>query len=123
MARKITKKGLWQKAWDKQRKEIISEQIDFQGYVTCYTCLKSLLAKECQIGHFWHNKLDFDKRNLRIQCLRCNHFLGGNLGAYAARLIKENGMDWFDQLERDAAQYKAEGIKQLKQLLTNHANQ
>lgn len=115
--KKITHKGLHQKAWDKQRKKIISKEIDFQGYVSCFTCYKRLLAKECQIGHFWHNKLDFDLRNLKIQCIRCNHFLGGNLGAYASRLIKENGLDWYEQLERDAAQYKAEGIKELKLLI------
>lgn len=114
--RKITRKGLHKKLWLLQGKKIKSEQVNFQGYVECYTCNTMILVQESNIGHYWHNKLDFDRRNLKIQCVRCNHWLGGNLGRYGAKLIKENGIEWYDQLERDAAQHKGYGFKELKEI-------
>ena len=53
-------------------------------------------------GHFIHNKLDFDPRNLKIQCGRCNRYLRGNLGVYAIKLIQEYGLEWVNQLQVDA---------------------
>lgn len=103
-----------------QSKQIRKESASFQDMVSCYTCGKLIHYKEAQIGHFYHNKLDFDQRNLKIQCIRCNHFLGGNLGEYAARLIKENGLDWFNQLRNDAAKYKGENLTQLKEILKQY---
>lgn len=77
-------------------------QANFNGMVKCYTCNKLIKAKEANAGHFFHNKLDFDLRNLRPQCVGCNLFKHGNLGIYAKKLIKENGIEWLEQLERDA---------------------
>lgn len=49
--------------------------------------------KAMQSGHFRHGKFDFDVINRNCQCVRCNHFLSGNLGAYALYLIKKYGED------------------------------
>lgn len=87
----------------------------------CYTCNKTFPIKELQAGHFWHSKLDFDERNLKPQCVRCNHYFRGNLGIYASRLIRENGLFWFDQLKRDADKkgnnYKLSELKKLYEQL------
>src|SRR6185312_4456734 len=74
----------------------------FKGTNECYTCLQTFPIKELQAGHYFHNKLDFDPRNLKPQCVRCNHFLRGNLGLYTRRLLKEHGEEWLEQLEKDA---------------------
>lgn len=36
-----------------------------RDHYICYTCGK----EGNQAGHYWHNKLDFDERNLHCQCL------------------------------------------------------
>jgi hypothetical protein len=61
-----------------------------------------LIWKKSQCGHYLHNKLDFDLRNLKPKCLRCNYFLSGNLGIYGERLVKDYGQDWIDQLRAKA---------------------
>jgi regulator of sigma D len=53
----------------------------------CFTCGNS----GTQAGHFCHSRLDFDEINLNCQCVRCNHFLSGNLGIYALFLDKKYG--------------------------------
>ena len=53
----------------------------------CFTCGKA----GNQAGHFRHGKLDFDEMNLNCQCAYCNHYLRGNLGIYAIRLIEKYG--------------------------------
>ncbi len=116
--RKISKKGLHKQLWDRQSKKMRQSAANFQDYVECYTCLVMINWKEAQIGHFWHNKLDFDKRNLKIQCVRCNHYLHGNLGAYAKRLIIDYGVAWYDQLEKDKNSFKGYSMKEL-QLISN----
>jgi hypothetical protein len=54
---------------------------------TCFTCGNT----GNQAGHFCHSRLDFDEINLNCQCVRCNHFLSGNLGRYAIFLDKVYG--------------------------------
>jgi hypothetical protein len=114
--RKQTRKSLHKKLWDKQSLEMRKGQADFQDYVECFTCRKSVPYKEANVGHFWHNKLDFDKRNLKVQCVKCNHYLRGNLIKYSLRLIEENGLEWVKQLEIDAHQHKGYTFKDLKEM-------
>lgn len=113
-----TRKSLHKKLWDKQSIKIRSHNADFQGYTECYTCRKKYLWKEMDTGHRFHNKLDFDERNLKPQCVRCNKWLHGASGEYTARLIEDYGMDWYKQLERDAHQHKGYSFKDLKELKT-----
>ena len=49
-------------------------------------------------GHFRNGKLDFDEMNLNCQCMRCTHFLHGNLGIYAIFLLAKYGKDTVDEL-------------------------
>lgn len=116
MARKLTRKGLWKKLWDRQSKEIRQSAANFQDLVQCYTCSAWIHWKEAQVGHYWHNKLDFDKRNLKIQCVHCNHYLRGNLGVYGVRLVRDFGQEWYDELEKDKNRFKGYTFSDLKQL-------
>ena len=44
----------------------------------------------------------FDERNLAKQCRRCNRFLGGNELNYRQGLIEKHGVEFVEQLEKDA---------------------
>ena len=73
------------------------------GYGTCYTCGTIIHWKAGHCAHRYHGTLDFDIRNLKLCCVRCNKWLHGNLGEYEKRLIRENGLAWSKKLEIDAA--------------------
>ena len=51
-----------------------------------------------------HNAVLFDASICRPQCVRCNVFLRGNYPIFTARLIRENGLSWFEQKLSDARQ-------------------
>lgn len=95
-------KGLKKKAWILQSRWVRENAANFQGYAPCFTCEKLFPWKELQLGHFIHNKLDFDLRNLKLQCIGCNHFRSGNLGVYGIKLFQIYGLEWVKQLEKDA---------------------
>jgi len=114
-------KTLKKKCWALWSKKIRSEASDWQGYVECYTCLDYKPMEEMHAGHFIHGKLDFDERNIKPCCIKCNMYLSGNLGNYAERLIRENGLEWLEQLRNDAGKhtgYKEEELKELYAQLT-----
>jgi len=56
-------------------------------------------------GHYIHNRLDFDQRNIRVQCPKDNTYLHGRLDVYTIKLIEELGMDGLHQLRKDAFQH------------------
>lgn len=66
-------------------------------------------------GHFWHDKLDFDEMNINCQCIKCNHFLSGNLGEYATRLIDKHGLEKFNELgtRRFQVLYRREDLEKI----------
>lgn len=68
----------------------------------CFTCGKVHPITELHAGHFIHNKLDFDFRNLKPQCVHCNLFKHGNLWNYGKKLQKIYGIEWIEALEREA---------------------
>lgn len=76
--------------------------VDFSGNVQCYSCRKIVLYEQTNAGHRHHNKLDLDLRNLKPQCIRCNHHLSGNLGEYERHLIEDYGLEWAHRLKQDA---------------------
>ena len=81
------------------------------GLVQCYTCGAVDHYKNMDLGHYWGRQFGatyFDvKRNLRIQCRRCNRFMEGNKPSFANRLIVELGQKGMEKLEIDAkSKYK-----------------
>jgi hypothetical protein len=111
---KSEQKRLHAKAWVLMSKIVRLNGADWRGNNKCYTCGVIKNYKELQAGHFKHDKLDFDERNLKPQCVKCNHFHSGKLDVYAEKLIKEYGLKWFNKLVHDAdihPGYKTEELK------------
>lgn len=52
-----------------------------------------------------YKSVKYDPYNVRPQCLRCNKFLHGNLGAYAYALEKRFGFGILQTLERRSKLY------------------
>lgn len=120
---KKIRKTLQNKCWKLISLIVRRSGADDKGMVECYTCLKKYQWNEMDCGHFWHDRLDFDRRNLKPQCVRCNQHLHGNLGEYAERLIRENGLEWVAQLRKDAlnSKYKTQDLINLLPLLQEEA--
>lgn len=118
-------KTLHAKCWKLMSLIVRAGEADKDGRVTCFTCNRRFHWTEMDCGHFWHDRLDFDKRNLKPQCVYCNQHLYGNLGNYAERLIEENGMEWYRQLRHDAQNsiYKTQDLINLLPLLQEEAKQ
>lgn len=68
---------------------------DWRGYVACITCGKKYIWNSGQIhaGHWIHDKLDFDERNVHPQCANCNYYRNKNTNtAYAVFMAKTYGV-------------------------------
>lgn len=76
----------------------------------CYTCgvrewnneLGENDIRGMQAGHFRHGVLDFDDINIHCQCIKCNHFLSGNLAVYSRKLISHYGLEEVERLHQRA---------------------
>jgi hypothetical protein len=90
------------------------------GAWTCFTCGASIdpnqkdergvsLKAQMQAGHYKpqgiYKSVKYDPCNVRPQCVRCNKWLHGNLGAYAIALGKWFGFGILQTLERRAKLY------------------
>ena len=117
-------KYLHKVAWILMSKYVRLKGADKDEFNTCYTCGVKLHYKELQAGHFHHGRLDFDERNLKPQCSRCNKYLSGNLAVYAINLMNQYGIDWLNKLSRDSYEIKYSCddlkriIKELKEKLS-----
>jgi hypothetical protein len=92
MKKKTPKQILKAKAW-----KVFGDWIKARDNYICVSCGA---FEANQAGHFWHNVLDFDEININCQCIRCNHFLSGNLAPYSAYLIRKHGLRKFNALEK-----------------------
>lgn len=114
---KKTKKKLHDSVWKLMSLYVRKKDADFNGFNKCYTCDIVKHYSELQAGHYKHDRLDFDERNLKPQCVKCNHFNSGKLDVYAERLIKDYGLKWFNKLVKDAwshTGYSEEEMKKIK---------
>jgi hypothetical protein len=121
---KSLKKKLHNQMWKLMSEWIRRKDANPNGFVECYTCDKVIHYKEANCGHFKHDRLDGDERNLKVQCITCNKYYSGRLDVYAERLIRDYGLEWFNKLVRDAWAHKgyscedyARIIKDLKEKL------
>jgi hypothetical protein len=85
------------KAW-----KVFSEYIRKRDGGKCCTCPSVNHWKDCNAGHFKHNKLDFDEMNINCQCVSCNKWNHGRLDRYASFLIGKYGLEAFEDLNRRA---------------------
>lgn len=107
------KKTIHDRVWKLMSKYVRLKYADKQGKCKCYTCDVVKNWKELQAGHFKHNRLDFDERNLKPQCVKCNKWLSGRLDVYAENLIKDYGLKWFNKLVKDAWSHTGYSIEDM----------
>ena len=103
-------------AWTLQSVFIRKKAADRYEMVECFTCGRKMHWKMGQMGHYWHGRLDFDLRNLKIQCAGCNKYLHGNLAIYGIKLSELLGVEGMKQLRRDA-ETKKYSIQELKEII------
>jgi hypothetical protein len=90
---------------------------DWRGYVKCFTCGAVFHYTKIDAGHFIHKAcFDHEPININPQCKRCNRWLHGNLGVYAANLIKKHGLKKFQSLEAKRFKKKDYTIKELRKI-------
>ena len=77
---------------------------DANGYCSCVTCGMTKHYKEMQAGHWvpqaQGNAVRFDRRNVHVQCYRCNVNLGGNGPEYSAFMERTYGKEVMEELRR-----------------------
>ncbi len=104
-------KGEKRKAWEAVKAYTRSREKN------CYTCPAQLLeAQNAQSGHYIpvalagsNNTLSWDKRQINLQCGRCNGAGQGMQVAYRAHLVKDYGEPIVQELE--AHRWKVDPIK------------
>lgn len=115
--KKSTTKSLKTKLWKLVSEYVRKSEADWRGLTECYTCGARKPWTEMNAGHFKHNTLDFDLRNLKPQCPQCNLFKHGKLDVYGVRLVKEHGLAWVKKLEKDSIEkgnnYSLEELQKL----------
>ena len=100
-------------AWGEFSKYIRMKDADSNGLAECITCGAKNHWKEMNAGHFRHGKLDFDEKNINVQCVRCNKWLSGNLGQYAIKIVKKYGVEAVDDLNQRADRAVYEKLSRL----------
>lgn len=93
-------KSLHEKAWKLQSEYIRHSAANFFGLATCYTCYRAFPWKELHAGHYKHSSYDFDPRNIKPQCARCNTYLHGQPDEFYVHLIQEYGQKVADELRK-----------------------
>ncbi len=112
--------------WHKKAWVVFSEYVrkrgaDSQGMVGCYTCYQRSPWQEMHAGHRYHNRLDFDLRNIKPQDPACNTYRHGELGEYERHLIEDNGLEFAQQLKKDAFQHQGYSLDELKQIYLTYS--
>jgi hypothetical protein len=74
----------------------------------CYTCGKlcDVCGNDCGHGIAGRtNGIEFDPDICRFQCHYCNGEKGGEAQLFKARLIAENGQEWWDRKQAQKREY------------------
>jgi hypothetical protein len=96
------------------------------GIVRCVTCGASGHYGEMDAGHFWkrqHQATRFDPRNSHVQCTWCNRFRGGAEAEHSAYIIREYGLEVFEDLERRHTEIKKWTKDEIESLLAYYLEQ
>jgi hypothetical protein len=117
--KKATLRSLKKKAWKLFSEWIRRKDTDAGGTEHCYTCLTPKFWKELHAGHAIPgrtNSVLFDPDIVKPQCPICNIWKGGQYHIFATKLIKEHGMEWWDQKlidSRKVVKYTAADLEDL----------
>lgn len=105
MPRKSSLKTLRLKAWKACSQYIRQFYSDNRGWTVCYTCGVAGEWKSMDAGHAMpgrSNSVLCDVEILRCQCKTCNIFKRGQHHIFAGKLIKENGLEWWEKKLSDS---------------------
>jgi hypothetical protein len=62
----------------------------------------------------------FDDSIVRVQCVSCNVFRRGNYPIFTTKLIKENGMDWWEKKLADACKVVKHTRADLEEMISEY---
>lgn len=121
------RKALSLSALENKLDRIFSEWVrkssaDEGGTVECVSCQKLMFWRggDAQAGHFvkrQHRVTRWDPRNVNVQCVRCNQWLGGNEGEHGAYIIRRHGLAVHDELLRLKRTVKKYNRAELQELI------
>lgn len=78
------------------------EACDESGFGFCVTCGSRHHYKKANAGHFiprLTRALVFNEKNVHFQCVGCNKFKSGNIGAYRVFMVNEYGEELVEEFE------------------------
>jgi len=92
---------LFDKAWRLQSQYIKLRDSDWRGYGNCCTCneIVEAFTKKGHAGHYRHGFLDFNEKNINLQCSGCNRYRNGALDQYTIFLINKYGTKVIKELD------------------------
>ena len=97
--------SLKKKAWKILSRFIRQSAADEYERAECYTCGRTDEVRYLQAGHAIPGRTGavlFDLDIIRVQCYRCNIAMRGQHHIFAAKLIREHGLEWWEQKELDS---------------------
>jgi hypothetical protein len=107
--RSPTLSQLKKRAWKLLSEVIRAEEVAREEVCRCYTCGVMDLSKYMQAGHAIPGRTGavlLDEEIIRPQCYRCNVALRGNYQQFIYKLIRENGMEWWEKKLSESRQVK-----------------
>lgn len=120
----MTLAALKKKAWKLLSEFIRRSHADEGGTVECYTCGKLLFWRtEAQAGHAIGGRKGavlLDPEIIRVQCVGCNVFLRGNYPVFTTKLIKEKGMEWWEQKLEQSRQIRKWSRSELEEFIDSY---
>lgn len=118
---KRTRAQLMKDVWKLFSEWVRRSNADWRGYVKCVTCPAVLMWNEgIQAGHWIHDKLDFDERNVHPQCASCNLNLNWKKAtvAYGIYMADRYGVEEMNSIRKLANEfgnsYSREELEKLK---------
>lgn len=126
------RKRLAKKAWECFSKFVRSNPATFNGFTSCYTCLRKFQWKELDAGHYRHTArkkggirtkaIDYDERNIHPQCTYCNRMLHGNLARYSMALEEQYGHGIIQELHKVYQEAKELSNEELHQIIKKYSD-
>ena len=100
-----SRQSIFKKAWKVFSIWVRKSNADWRGYVKCITCGMSYIwnSGDIHAGHWIHDKLDFDERNVHPQCKNCNYKYNKNTNtAYAVYMARTYGSEEMENIRKYA---------------------